>query len=506
MATVEVSVDKFQGIAQYHDGMVVTDYVNMIPMGNLCVDRVGETPIEDPGFVAGNCRGSFIDSSHNIYVVVDNEIRRYKLELDGSVVYRHVLTTLIRSTGPVTFCESSLKPSVVYVCDGEFIYCWSATTLGSRQPYTVSMLWLPGVTPTGPDHDAGISFSDYVKDIDRSKLTGKWSKCDSIDWFDNRLVMTCKSENTCYLTCTDPDRFIRNPAEDPWDDTTGGDLWHNKYPSNNGADSLNQVVSYRGQLYFFNQYSIEMWGRTGDEDAPIQSNTTSVIHHGGRNPLIVNDQIFFISKDKIGGEHVATFTKEGFQIISNTEIDKRMGSPIDLRPITQRHEPNIAVRTNERDYFVYGFEHWWRWKTPNGETESVLESILENLSVTTTGRLIRFDEESRNSVNGKRIERYIRDGFEQFQKRVIFRRFVITMDTGRNSETLTEDNKGIYLALSTNNGLSFAQRHYRKLGRSGLNNKVIEWRNLGSGNSVLIEVGTSAPYKLQLYDIAVEAQ
>jgi hypothetical protein len=318
--------------------------------------------------------------------------------------------------------------------------------------------------------------------------------------------MTCKSENTCYLTCTDPDRFIRNPAEDPWDDTTGGDLWHNKYPSNNGADSLNQVVSYRGQLYFFNQYSIEMWGRTGDEDAPIQSNTTSVIHHGGRNPLIVNDQIFFISKDKIGGEHVATFAKEGFQIISNTEIDKRMGSPIDLRPITQRHEPNIAVRTNERDYFVYGFEHWWRWKTPNGETESVLESILENLSVTTTGRLIRFDEESRNSVNGKRIERYIRDGFEQFQKRVIFRRFVITMDTGRNSETLTEDNKGIYLALSTNNGLSFAQRHYRKLGRSGLNNKVIEWRNLGSGNSVLIEVGTSAPYKLQLYDIAVEAQ
>ena len=120
-----------------------------------------------------------------------------------------------------------------------------------------------------------------------------------------------------------------------------------------------------------------------------------------------------------------------------------MGTPLDVRAITQRHEPILAVRTNERDYFMYGFGHWWRWKTPQGETESVLESILENLSVTTSGRLIKFDEESRNSVNGKRIERYIRDGFQQFNKRVIFRRFGLTMDTGRNSEVVTEEDKGI---------------------------------------------------------------
>lgn len=502
-------MDKFNGITRYHDGMVVADYVNMIPMGNLCVDRVGETPIPDASFAAGNCRGSFIDSGNNVYVVVDNSIKRYHIEPDGSVIPHGTMLQMVRTTGPVSFCESSLKPSVVYFCDGEFIYCWMISTdvsLGYTA-FAVKMLWLPGVTPMITPHNGTISFLDYARDNDRRKLTGKWSKCSHICWFDNRLVMTCKEENTCYLTCTDPDRFIRSPGTtDPWDETTGGDLWHNKYPSNNGADSLNCVVSYRGQLYFFNQYSIEVWGRTGDEDAPIQSNTTSVIHHGGRNPIIINDQIFFISRDKIGGEHIATLTQQGLQVISNNEIDKRMGTPLDVRAITQRHEPILAVRTNERDYFMYGFGHWWRWKTPQGETESVLESILENLSVTTSGRLIKFDEESRNSVNGKRIERYIRDGFQQFNKRVIFRRFGLTMDTGRNSEVVTEEDKGIYLALSTNNGLSFAQRHYRKMGRSGLNNKVIEWRNLGSGNSVLVEVGTSAPYKLQIYDIAVEAQ
>lgn len=500
-------MDKFQGITQYHDGMVVTDYVNMIPMGSLCVDRVGEVPLNDPSFVPGNCRGSFIDSHGNVYVVIDNQLHRYSFNEDGTIKLHSNFFTLFNSAGMITFCESSIKPSTVYLCDGEFIYCWMPESLGPGRPaFRVRMLWLPGVTPISEPHNGSVSFYDYVTMRDRTKLTGNWSKCSAICWFDNRLVMTCKDENTCYITCTDPDRFIRDPSNDPWDDTTGADLWHNKYPSNNGADALNQVVAYRGQLYFFNAYSIEVWGRTGDEDAPIQSNTTSVIHHGGRNPVIINDQIFFISRDKIGGEHVATLAQQGLEIISNTEIDKRMGTPIDLRPITQRHEPNVAVRTNERDYFVYGFGHWWRWKTPNGETESVLESILENLSVTTTGRLIRFDENSRNSVNGKRIERYIRDGFEQFPKRVIFRRFVVTMDTGRNSEIVEEGDKGIYLSLSTNNGLSFAQRHYRKLGRAGFNNKVMEWRNLGSGNSILIELGTSSPYKLQLYDIAVEAQ
>jgi hypothetical protein len=68
------------------------------------------------------------------------------------------------------------------------------------------------------------------------------------------------------------------------------------------------------------------------------------------------------------------------------------------------------------------------------------------------------------------------------------------------------DNRDIYLKVSLNRGMSFSQPHYRKLGLSGQNNKVVEWRNLGSSNSLLVEFGTSAEYVLQIYDVKIDLQ
>ena len=82
------------------------------------------------------------------------------------------------------------------------------------------------------------------------------------------------------------------------------------------------------------------------------------------------------------------------------------------------------------------------------------------------------------------------------------------MDTGRYGDEYPNADYGteVYVALSTNRGLNFGQPHFRKFGIAGHNNKVIEWRNLGSGNSVLLEVGTTALNHLQIYDIKIEAQ
>jgi 3-deoxy-D-manno-octulosonate 8-phosphate phosphatase KdsC-like HAD superfamily phosphatase len=90
------------------------------------------------------------------------------------------------------------------------------------------------------------------------------------------------------------------------------------------------------------------------------------------------------------------------------------------------------------------------------------------------------------------------------------------MDTGRTDRDRYVDADGnpieemqsmeIYVAISTNRGLSFSQRRYRKLGIAGHNNKVIEWRNLGSGNSALFEFGTSSLHKLQIYSMGVDVQ
>lgn len=82
------------------------------------------------------------------------------------------------------------------------------------------------------------------------------------------------------------------------------------------------------------------------------------------------------------------------------------------------------------------------------------------------------------------------------------------MDSGRVTEPGADDdlNRQIYIRLSTNRGLSFGQYFFRKLGKSGMNNKVVEWLGLGSGNSMLLEIGTSSAYKLQIYDINIVVQ
>ena len=38
---------KFDGITTFHDGLAVSDYVNMIPLGETCIDRQGETIVSD---------------------------------------------------------------------------------------------------------------------------------------------------------------------------------------------------------------------------------------------------------------------------------------------------------------------------------------------------------------------------------------------------------------------------------------------------------------------------
>ena len=91
---------------------------------------------------------------------------------------------------------------------------------------------------------------------------------------------------------------------------------------------------------------------------------------------------------------------------------------------------------------------------------------------------------------------------------MIIRKLELVADTGRTERPsgldTKLDDKSIYCAISVNRGLSFSQRRYRTLGESGQNDKTIEWRNLGSGNSLLVEIGSSSLHKLQLYDIRID--
>ena len=513
---------KFNGIVEYHDGIAVSEYMNMLPMGEICLDRVGDKlKLKLPSTFQKKFRGCFKDSEDNIYVVAGQTLYRSALGTDGQYgaltpmqCWKNGATTelVLRTGGNVSFCESSIKPTIVFLCDGTYIYMWNTTSgTGSRAPYIVNGEYLPGMEIVNYG-SVQPNVLDYI-DNDASNLIEVGedgiSHAASICWFDNKLVMRASERNTVWISKTDPGQFYRDTGihENPTDPTDGFPLWNSWYSSTNSADKLVDIASFRGQLFFINTHSIEVWGRTGNEDSPIQSNTTQVIHFGGRSPIIIQDTLFLICRDASGHEGVGAFTNT-FQKISTPEIERRLGTPLDLQLISQRHENYLYVRTSDSAGFLFREGRWSSWKSPRDEENPVVCTIYGDLCASLYGDILEFDEESRLTNNGKPIVRYIRDGFEQFQKRVIFRRVECIMDTGRYGDKGPNAGYGdeVYMALSTNRGLNFGQPHFRKLGPAGYNNKVIEWRNLGSGNSVLLEIGTTALNKLQIYALKIDAQ
>lgn len=540
----------FNGIVEYHDGLAVSDYVNMLPLGETCVDRIGDALIDSRiALEAGSeVRGTFIDSTNKIYIVYGNAIymAQYTPETDtiGPLTpmqwYLNGEKTNFntwKQTGRVTFCESSIKPSIVFCCDGKYIYMWNTTVNNTsrpeRDPFIVNMMYLPemvlgddsngGSISSGDTLDGEFNLQDSIAGVSGSANISGWEEKNdyiaSICWFDNKLVGCNKAKNTVWITRTDPGWYFRETGKHPLNPDDGIDLWYNWYSSTNNADNLIDVASYAGQLYFFNDHSIEVWGRTGNEDSPIQPNTTQVIHFGGRNPLIFEGVLYFIASDAMNDEFIAAFSPQ-FQKLSNKEIERRLGRPLDLQIITQRHENYLFVRNEDCSGFLFRDGRWSSWDNPANATYHIRNSIVRDYAITDTGRITKFDEELR-TTGGVRYNRYIRDGFVQFPKRVIFRRFYLIMDTGKtdrdvhlyrptpNAQPVPDpvlQNLEMYAAISTNRGMSFSQRRYRKLGLAGHNNKVIEWRNLGSGNSFLIEFGTSSLHKLQIYAMGVDTQ
>ena len=507
---------KFNGIDTFHDGLAVSDYVNMIPLGDTCIDRLGDRlvsylAVTEPYKV----RGSFVDSQKRIYVVINDTVQvlepndedgySYVGPLAGLVNGEVVETfKLLNTTGNATFVESSIKPSVVYMCDGKYIYKWATT---GEKKLVVTMMFSPGIVPNGQevwklDPYYAIQSNDYRLDM------SEMASISSIDWFDNKLVAVQKDKNTVWLTCTDPEQFANNPSLDPWGEQY--QLWNNWYSSTNSADRLNTAVAFGGQLYLLNSNSIEVWGRTGNEDAPLQSNTLQVIHHGARSPLVLGDVMYVVANDTIGAEYIGVITQGGFKKISNLEIDHRLEKAgiVDIVPISQRGETYVMVRYGEGlDGFVFTDGKWWHWKSPeNGDdADGVIRSLIGPFALTRKGALVEFTDEKRTNSYNRPIQRYIRDSFQTWHSRKLFRRVSVAMDSGRVTEpdADVDNERQIYIRLSTNRGLSFGKFYYRKLGKSGMNNKVVEWLGLGSGNSLLLEIGTSAQYKLQIYDISV---
>lgn len=554
-----MNINKFAGINAYHDGSVISDYCNVIPLDSSIIDRQGELlcPVIDTNgnavelpstFIA---KTSFVDSHQNIYIVTEDGIRRFTLRNDSQTDTTLVLQELVLNSqqsdlqinlaGPFSFCESSTKPSQVYFCDGYNVFYWNTTdTFDTYEvPESVRDRVKPFVMTMIPMKTGEVDIPSRV--IGENGITsenateqpyGWWDnslKSDfgisSICWFNNRLVCCQLSKNTVWLSVVDPSRYLV-PASGKsapfalYSYTTSSDSEYkayysfvpNYYSSTASSANLQEVVAFAGQLYFLNDTSIEVWSATQNDGNPIQLATQNIMHFGGRSPVIVADVMYVLCHDTIHNDFVVAISQSGqMSTISNSEIERQMTrGAVVIKPLSIRDQSMVIVYST--DAYLNGLSvtksgKWWR--ADNGKWgNEFLAWTMGNfngriIGVTNYGRPVIATDSNRLFADKRPIVRFVRGGFTTFIGRKIVRVVNVIGDTGVYMGQ-SGGRPSIYVRFSFDRGLSFGPYLYRLVGRQGANNREMQWRNCGSGNSMLLEFGTSGNIRFQIYGLNLE--
>lgn len=537
-----MQISDFKGITQYHDGIAVSDYTNVIPLTNSCIDRQGEALVLAH---TGKPLETFVDSTGVIYAAYADGVYAWQyIEAQPGQFELHAVGTdpsgLIlqakRYFTKATFCESATKPSQVYFCDGYNVFYWNTTYLASSysgvpEQYKVRLdAFEPQQIPIFTDVTAilnpamsggtsGTQYGWWPEINDTNYDLTKLLKIESIAWFDNRLVLKERNYNTIYLTAVDPSRWIL-PSKDgmpfyPLSKTGTGSylnsLLPNYYSSTASSATLVDVVAFAGQLYLLNEFSIEIWSATGNDLNPIQHNSQATLYYGGRSPVIIADTLYLLCKDTIHNDFIAAISQGGqFQKISNIEIERRLQKgAYRIRPLSIRDQSMIVVYSDDTyltGYSCTGEGKWWCVLNHPGNclAWTICNRSGQILGISTSGAIVNTTDDHRKYCDGTPIPRWIRGAFIQCAGRKILREVEVVCDTGAHFEPAATYRPEFYLRVSFDRGLGFGPYMYRKMGSTGTNDRVMVWRNCGSGNSILLEFGTSNDTKFQIYGIRFE--
>lgn len=544
-----MEITEFNGIQQYHDGRPVADYCNMIPMANSVIDRQGEILVNDVNADSGNpVIETFVDSNGNIYIARALSLELAQYTGDGHILkLDENLLTFDMPISKASFAESSTKPSQVYFCNGADVYYWNI----NEPTVPIDPFWADRYLPFKPiklplftNLDTlkinGVSIADYCLMLSNNTTNtiydfapttgysdGDPLVVDSITWFDNRLVLVQVEKNTVWLSNIDISRFTQGnnklPSgyyrpEFPWQVNTlpagyepaviTNELLAHYYASTASAASLQDAIAFGGSLYFLNDLTIEVWSATGNIDNPIQHNSQNTLYYGGRSPVIIDDTLYLICKGAIHNDFIVGIHQSGqMKVLSNPEIERRIqAGAFRIRPLSVRDMSQIIVYTD--DSYVNGYAitkdgKWWRYW--NNSDRAINWSIVNKdghiFGISVDGSILEMVDNSRLHADGKPIVRSITGGFLQFAKRQILRDVELVCDTGIYYDANLQHRPELFLRVSFDRGHNYGPYLYRKFGASGANDRVIIWRNCGSGNSMLIQFGTSNNVRFQLYGI-----
>lgn len=546
-----MQISEFNGIQQYHDGRPVADYCNMIPLGTSVIDRYGEKEAcyNNDLSQSDTVVETFTDSNRNIYVAKRHSLQRYYFDVEKFV--RVEMLTFSCNIENATFCESSTKPGQVYFCNGHDVYYWNIQDIDAVvEPGLENRVaaFTPIKIPLFKDLESlridGQTVIQYMNDYGYTTETdpaatryGWWPTSGytggdpmtvwSIAWFDNRLILVERSHNTVWLSAIDPSRFSKPAVTTdqgygvpmyPWQVMSSEEpnkainaMMPNYYASTASAATLQDCVAFAGQLYFLNDLTIEVWSATGNDSNPIQHNSQNTLYYGGKSPVIIDDTLYLICRGAIHNDFIAAINQAGnITHVSNLEIERRFaGGAFRLRPLAVRDQSMVVAYTDEsyaEGYAVTRENRWWRYW--NGQSEGLVWSIINyngmQVGITKYGVLVQADEKSRTTVHDDEpIVRSICGGFIQLAARKILREVEVVCDTGIYMNPSADRGK-LYLRISFDRGAHFGPYLYRSLGANQKNNRVMLWRNCGSGNSVLLDFGTSDNVRFQVYGLRFE--
>ena len=148
-----MDVSVFNGIQSFHDGRPSSDYHNMIPMGQSIIDRLGErakVTLTDEYVLE-----TFVDSLNNMYIATTTRLWLIRYTEVGDSYTLSTTSMMQFTTTPerVTFCESSTKPSQVYMCDGTYVWYWNTTDM--PEPDRIPEAIRPSSSRVHVEHSSG---------------------------------------------------------------------------------------------------------------------------------------------------------------------------------------------------------------------------------------------------------------------------------------------------------------------------------------------------------------
>lgn len=514
-----MDLSKFTGIHEYSDSADVSVYENLIPIGDKVLDRLGEDNISSTAFLAYAAQrlyitGFFVDSYNYVWFASANII--YRINIADALVSNNDggddndirgQSVLGRTGDESTFenlliCETSDK--VIFIYNNQ-----------KKQFYTCELTRLPDATVNI------IDITDYV--IMRPEMHGwpiptEGSTFTSMIYYEDRLILTRPETNEFLVSTWDPYNKIKTITEptNPNNTPNPDFMWVDAITSTLGdSGMIDKCISYNGNVYVFYDKRVECWSRTGDRDVPIRINPQATVYVGGKLPIILDNVLFFIGLDPTKSQHVWTINPDNSsKQISNPVIEKLFtDNIIDISFMHEREHTHLLIYQDRgadtyKEAICYNKTHdtWFTWTNKNAKGNSICyRTVQGDFGLTINAQPFRWNKNHRRLFDSENIiKRRLVDFFQTFDRRVITRLVEIVCDTSIG-ET---NNAELKCRVITNRG-QIDNPQYKAIRRTGIenqNNKSIQFRNMGSGNSFLLDILCDSDINLQIYKIILELQ